>query len=694
MSNKNSNIYFYNSKYLKYKNKYLNLKRMLGGGEKINIICLFHDEKHIFTIINDEPLIQTIASILKLDHNKITVFFLDKKVEIGDTAINLGINSNSIVKIFKKKIVDNAENISDTIIKNLSNKEEKKVQNPNKIILWKNHSISNSNKYTTVLDIIENDPNITPVVRDENIHDHKSLILTQIKKHMLDNNKEVVKIESVGKVIPYDSIIIRNPSEIKKIKFTQDDFNINPFLYLINYDGFVFSPDFTPKCTEYTMYIFTPNKDEIIKLSSSETNLQSPEYIENKPYEFEPVINICGNNIPYYSIYSKKFNSYIYYKITEWLQEKVDLHSNNELDDFLMKVSNNGVDIFQPSLYNSFNYVRHKDLSKYMTTFIKEKQDNFENIYNINNKDYKNDTFKYRLEMMYEKYLEINFNSIYKYPFTQDQIDNINIDVYRNIKIQDPWKTKKQFDYIVTHENKIKIEQNNLDKSLYLKLHLNVQFKYFFWTLETIIKNKNKFNMNGLPLFYYCKFNCLFSQDIVLPDLAKLGNEILYEANVVFYLDDKENCKFLIKILQEIFPPNLHYISSNKIPRFNIRINPLIYLGLGDGSHKEDLVESELENGEENTPKNKYKTFDEYLTIMRKCKDNITEKTCLDANIFSKNISGHNLCVWDEKGEPKCSKNTDIKTHKYITRESDTDILKLITGDLDLDFEDIHPYSE
>ena len=46
----------------------------------------------------------------------------------------------------------------------------------------------------------------------------------------------------------------------------------------------------------------------------------------------------------------------------------------------------------------------------------------------------------------------------------------------------------------------------------------------------------------------------------------------------------------VINILQNMFPKEVYYISSNRIPRFNIRINPLVYLGIGDGSDKESLI--------------------------------------------------------------------------------------------------------
>lgn len=49
----------------------------------------------------------------------------------------------------------------------------------------------------------------------------------------------------------------------------------------------------------------------------------------------------------------------------------------------------------------------------------------------------------------------------------------------------------------------------------------------------------------------------------------------------------------VINILQNMFPKEVYYISSNRIPRFNIRINPLVYLGIGDGSDKESLIKND-----------------------------------------------------------------------------------------------------
>jgi len=94
----------YNYKYLKYKNKYLELKKILGGmyqeDNKVNVIvCLPNGQERSINILKEEKLVHAIARELGVRPTQIIVSFIDNVVNIGLTAENCGIVNDSRLTI-------------------------------------------------------------------------------------------------------------------------------------------------------------------------------------------------------------------------------------------------------------------------------------------------------------------------------------------------------------------------------------------------------------------------------------------------------------------------------------------------------------------------------------------------------------------------------------------------------------------
>ena len=395
----------------------------------------------------------------------------------------------------------------------------------------------------------------------------------------------------------------------------------------------------------FTVHEYTLNTEDIENLE--EQILTTPTYNEELPYTYKPEIIINKNDkIPYFSIYSRAFKRYVFYKITEWFETTVNKYYDTN-DKCMMQVKNNGFSVthdiikttFQISFSPTFNYKKEGiDLNNINDT-ISERWEHF-----------------YMIKKLYDS-----------------KSKNLSLAFCGFNKVQYPWKNEdEKIGYYIQHEDKnfAEIEKN---KSLGIKVHLIVKFKYLFWMLEKIITNKNIFFIDNMPLFNSCKFSIDFPQSL-LPNIfiTEHQQEILYDANIVFYLYDTEQAKTLIKILKDMFPDKLN-ISSNKIPRFNIRITDTIYLGLGEGSHKEDHIRANDHN-------EKYDTFDEYKEILENCKLQETKVDCEKLNFLSSKISDHNLCIFTDS---KCTVNK-LNSYNFLTNKQ-YNSLSILMKELDVE---------
>ena len=128
MSNKDSNLSLYNSKYLKYKNKYLSLKKMFGGMEsdggmksddekKINIIVSIpYGVERVVSILKNEDLVPAMAKEFGVHWKQIQLSFEDNNVEKGLSAENCGIVNYSRLTVNISNIIIKTKTIFNEIV--------------------------------------------------------------------------------------------------------------------------------------------------------------------------------------------------------------------------------------------------------------------------------------------------------------------------------------------------------------------------------------------------------------------------------------------------------------------------------------------------------------------------------------------------------------------------------------------------
>ena len=154
------------------------------------------------------------------------------------------------------------------------------------------------------------------------------------------------------------------------------------------------------------------------------------------------------------------------------------------------------------------------------------------------------------------------------------------------------------------------------------KIHINIKLKYLFFVIKKIIKNSDKFIVNGKPLFSFLKFHTDFYN---FPN----HQQLYYPPNIVFFqYDDKDPevtklCfQKLVQVLLKLFPDTLN-ISSKIYSKFSFKLNNNIYLVIGDGYDKINKS-------------NEYTIPVEYKEIIQSCsKDKIK---------LVKKLSNHDLC--------------------------------------------------
>ena len=93
------------NKYLKYKNKYLSLKKMFGGGD-LNLILVLPSGDRIINIFKEEALVPQIAGQLNLRPSQIQVSFEDIVVNtrLSATECGMGIYSRVTVTFIDDEI--------------------------------------------------------------------------------------------------------------------------------------------------------------------------------------------------------------------------------------------------------------------------------------------------------------------------------------------------------------------------------------------------------------------------------------------------------------------------------------------------------------------------------------------------------------------------------------------------------------
>ena len=271
--------------------------------------------------------------------------------------------------------------------------------------------------------------------------------------------------------------------------------------------------------------------------------------------------------------------------------------------------------------------------------------------------------FKIRLN---QPAITINTNII-----NQDIIDNDKRKYIVNKLLNYPW---------------IKNEETNIKSpalSDEYKIHMMVDIKYLFWTIETIIKNSEKFiieiNNEKKPIFSCFKIHTDFfnftlrdgflfpkkNENIIIIDEEhyKLKNdnkvykfEKMYNPNITFYQyadsskDITKKCfQKLVKVLLELFPDSLN-ISSNNYSKFTFKINNNLFLCIGNGDKKkQESIE--------------YTIPIEYKDIIDKCRS-YSHNQCNKANALSMKLSNIELLKFDNN---KCVLN-NIRSYNFLVK--------------------------
>jgi len=235
-----------------------------------------------------------------------------------------------------------------------------------------------------------------------------------------------------------------------------------------------------------------------------------------------------------------------------------------------------------------------------------------------------------------------------------------------------------------------------------VKIHICVKLEYLFWTIEKLLTNLDLFicidERGGTDLpFDALKIldefiNYTYFEEFIsdFPALKYVGQslsdkftykhkinnkeydmrmETVNEANIVIYPAiyaakselNRNNVRKIVETLLVLFPNELN-ISSKKYPRFNFRINDNIYIGFGNGDHKEKILDPVYNN-----------LFDqpiEYDEI--KCENIQQDEKCSDKNVMSKFASNHELCVVTDD---KCVTNNILSKYKLVFKKTPAELV-------------------
>jgi len=137
--------------------------------------------------------------------------------------------------------------------------------------------------------------------------------------------------------------------------------------------------------------------------------------------------------------------------------------------------------------------------------------------------------------------------------------------------------------------------------------------------------------------------------------------ETLFDPVIVFYTNDEDYTKMLLKELLQIFPDDparSDWVLPHFYPRANVKINNMIYLSNGGYNSKyEGITCRRGASGPECTMENSKKILDlptEYQDIQSTCSSRQEKDQCHAANRFPMAVSDHKLCKWEsEKRECK-----------------------------------------
>lgn len=260
------------------------------------------------------------------------------------------------------------------------------------------------------------------------------------------------------------------------------------------------------------------------------------------------------------------------------------------------------------------------------------------------------------------------------------------------------------------------------------KIHLMVKLSYFKIVYDTLFRNIDKFGTSyddEKPLLYFKLMQIkelsvsptstyglgfLPTPNVTLTDLIDFStsdanhitlqprtytrsdgetyhNELLFSPVFVFYvcsgkIDEMKN---LSTLLMQLFPeiPENKEMEVHYYPRFNFKLNSLLYFSVGDSIEKINQCDENQYKMKKYIEGKSGKQYQyviprEYYEKQASCARHETEKDCNNSNHFSKEFSNHTLCTWQTD---KCVKNPIYSPHlltiRDFTGDNETDILSI-----------------
>jgi hypothetical protein len=201
------------------------------------------------------------------------------------------------------------------------------------------------------------------------------------------------------------------------------------------------------------------------------------------------------------------------------------------------------------------------------------------------------------------------------------------------------------------------ITNSSGDRESDIKIQLCVQDEYFYWAVETLLRNYRDLTELGMFAFkflYLIGEQKIYSISEVFPDVDPAGpietyvqngrtyrRELLKSPNIVIYLNRSvRNVSDFVTRLISLFPDE-HNISDG-VPRFNIRINNNIFFSNDGGNQHKFVSVRRLTDGFTPT---------EYSILQRHPELYATHA------IFSKYLTGHDVIEGDHVN--------NIQSYKY-----------------------------
>lgn len=136
--------------------------------------------------------------------------------------------------------------------------------------------------------------------------------------------------------------------------------------------------------------------------------------------------------------------------------------------------------------------------------------------------------------------------------------------------------------------------------------------------------------------------------------------EPIFTPTLVCYVPNdqtKEVLKILLRLFSDVDPLFNRFRMLNYYPQFNVKINNMIYIGIGEGHDKMNFGGKSNPCSDDkgsvtcrkvDSAENPYTIPIEYKAIQDECHTNLTKEVCDDVNRLPYMVSHTNLCRWKD----------------------------------------------